>query len=389
MEKLAILGGTPIFNEECCAVNKFGMEEINALTRVVNNGCLSAFRGGSEVKSFEEEFAQFIGTKYALAATSGTAALHTAIASLDLPEGSEVAVPALTFVSTASVVLQEKLIPVFIDIDENYCMDPVDLENKITKKMKAVIPVHLYGHPAQMTKINEIAYKNNLVVIEDACQSHGAEYNGKKTGSLGDIGCFSFFETKNMTCGEGGMITCGNESKYESLCLTKEHGSPRNLNTWYSYVRLGYNYNMTEMQGAVGRCQLKKLEKNNEIRIHNGMKYREILEPLGLEIRKDASNVKNVYHNMPVLLPEKYRNERDFVVSALKAEGVAVDIAYPQPLYKTELFSKQGYGGLYLPNVEDVTSRMFTLFTDASISDDIIKNIGLAMDKVMNFLACK
>lgn len=386
MEKLAILGGTPVFKNECTMLNKFGQEEKEALIRVVENGCLSAFRGGVEVKGFEKEFSEFVNTKYALAATSGTASLHTAVASLNLPKGSEVAVPALTFVSTASVVLQENLIPVFIDIDENYCMDPTDLKNKISSRTKAVIPVHLYGHPAKMNEINEIAKENNMFVIEDACQSHGAEYYGKKTGNLGDIGCFSFFETKNMTCGEGGMITCNDDELFNSLCLTKEHGSPRSSNTWYSYIRLGYNYNMTEMQGAVGRCQLKKLDKNNNIRISNGKMYREILTPLGLEIRNDAPNVKNVYHNMPVLLPERLKDKRDFVVSALRAEGVPIDIAYPQPLYKTELFKQLGYDNLYLPNVENVTSRMFTLFTDSSINEEIITNIGIAANKLLDYL---
>jgi perosamine synthetase len=386
MEKLAIFGGSKVFNKECEMLNKFGKEEKDALERVVENGCLSAFRGGKEVRGFEKEFAEYVGTNYAVAATSGTAALHTSLASLNLPIGSEVAVPALTFVSTASVVLQEKLKPIFIDIDENYCMDPEDLKRKITNKTKAVIPVHIYGHPAKMNEINAIAKENEMYVIEDACQSHGAIYMGKKTGNLGHIGCFSFFETKNMTCGEGGMITCNDEELAKQIWLTKEHGSPRNSNTWYSYIRLGYNYNMTEMQGAIGRTQLKKLDFNNDIRIHNGSLYRKYLLPLGLEIASDAKDVKSVYHNMPVLLPEEYKTKRDFFVQALRAEGVPVDIAYPQPLYKTKLFTELGYGYENLPKVEDVTARMFTLFTDSSINKEIIINSTTAIEKVLEYL---
>lgn len=386
MSKLAIYGGEKVFKKECTMNNKFGQEEKEALIRVVEHGSLSMFRGGPEVKGFEQEFADYAGVKYSAAATSGTASLHISLASLNLPKGSEVAVPALTFVSTASVVLQENLKPVFIDIDEHYCMDIKDLESKVNPNMKAVIPVHLYGHPADMDEINRIAKANNMFVIEDACQSHGAVYNGKKTGSLGDIGCFSFFETKNMTCGEGGMITSNQEQLINQIYLTKEHGSPRNSDTWYAYNRLGYNYNMTEMQGAIGRVQLKKLDANNDIRIHNAELYRKYLSPLGVEIAKDADNVKNVCHNMPILLPEQYADRRDFFVKAIREEGVPVDIAYPAPLYKTKLFTDLGYGDMFLKNVENMTKRMFTLFTDSSINEEIIKNSGIAIEKVLTYM---
>lgn len=384
MKELAIHGGIPVFGNKSVQHNKYGSELSEALLRVSKQGYLSEFRGGKEVKAFESEFASYIGSKFAIATTSGTTALHSALSALQLPLGSEVAVPALTFVSTASVVLQEKLTPLFVDVDESYCMDPIDLERKISVKTKAIIPVHLYGHPANMDKLKQVAKENALFIIEDACQSHGAEYNTIKTGNLGDIGCFSFFETKNMSCGEGGMITTSDRNLYDRILLIKEHGSPRNSDTWYNYVNIGYNYNMTELQAAVGRSQLHCLDDNNTIRKENARLYRKYLEPLGLHIAKTSDRVKHVHHNQPILLREEYRKHRNFFVAALKAEGASVDIAYPKPLYKTKLFIDLGYNCI-LPITEDVTSRLFTVFTDPSINEETIIMISHAIEKVLDY----
>ena len=381
------MGGSPVFSKKKTMVvyNKYSELERNAVIDVINRGTLSSFRGGQEVKQFEKEFANYIHCKYALTTTSGTTALHTAIASLCLPKGSEILVPALTFVSTASVVIQEGLIPVFVDVDKHFCLDPCDLLKKITPKSRAIIPVHLYGHPAQMDKIMAIAHIHNLFVIEDACQSHGATYRGQKTGTIGDIGCFSFYETKNMSCGEGGMITCSNDELFAELCLIKEHGSPRAAKTWYQYERLGYNYSMTELQAAIGRVQLRRLDENNNNRRKNAAYYREVLSGLNIELPKHADDVDCVYHNFPVLLPAALGTYRDFIVDALRAEGVPIDIAYPQPLYRTQLF-KEMHITANCPYVENVTSRLFTLFTDGAIDNETIELTGIALKKVLTFL---
>ncbi len=176
MEKLALYGGKPVIMSENNNVkSRFGTEELSAVIDVMNKGKLSVFRGGEYVKKFENEFAKYLSVNYAVTTTSGTTALHTALASLELPAGSEVAVPPLTFVSTASVVLQLNLKPVFVDIDENYCLSPTDLMKKISSKMRAIIPVHIYGHPANMEQIMDIARAHSMFVIEDACQAHGAQ----------------------------------------------------------------------------------------------------------------------------------------------------------------------------------------------------------------------
>jgi len=383
--KLALHGG-PVTMAMPPLLSSVGQDESNAVKNMIDEtGIMSAFRGGPSVREFESRFAEYVGTKYAIATTSGTTALHASVAALDLKPGDEVLVPALTFVSTASVVLQENATVVFVDVGEDYCMDPKDLEAKITPHAKAIIPVHLYGQPADMTSIMNIAKKHDLVVIEDACQSHGAQLGEKKTGSLGDIGCFSFFQTKNMTTGEGGMITTSDDTLYEKLRLMREHGSPSNSSTWYNYATLGFNYNMTEMQGAVGIVQLRKLDSMNAGRIKNARYYDEYLSGLNLTLPLEKKGVTHVRHNYPVLLPKEMAAKRDFFVEALRAEGVPVDVAYPKAMYDTQLFIDRGITG-ECPHVEDITSRLFTLFTDLSINEDTIKTTRLAIEKVLTFL---
>lgn len=382
--KLAIHGGKPIRGMPPIK-SPIGQEELAAAARVISNGVLSNFRGGAEVRNFEKAFAQYIGSKYAVATTSGTTALHACIAALPLNHEDEVLVPALTFASTASVVIQEGAKVVFVDIDDTFCMDIQDLKAKISPKSKAIIPVHLYGQAANMEAINALAAEHGLVVIEDACQSHGAKFNNSRTGNLGKAGCFSFFQTKNMTTGEGGMITTSDEDFYKELCLRREHGSPRDSVTWYNYVELGYNYNMTELQGAIGLVQLKKLDKMNQQRINNANLYLKYLADTNLDLPKTAKNNTHVWHNFPVLLPVKYRKSRNFVLSALKAEGIPCDVAYPKPLYETDFFIKRNIGG-NCPSAEEKSSRLITLFTDLSVDESLIIDTKVAFNKILNFL---
>src|SRR3989344_4773171 len=238
MERLAIDGGRPVRDGPWKVGFPIGQEEKDEVIKVLDDGWISRFRGGERVRQFERNFADYCGVSYGIATTSGTTALHTAISALGIGPGEEVIVPALTFVSTASIVLQQNAVPIFADIKrETFCMSPEDLERKITERTKAVIPVHLFGHPADMGKILEIAKRNNLYVIEDAAQAHGASINGKKVGSFGNFGCFSFFQTKNMTCGEGGMVLTDDNKLYREARLSREHGSPESDKGWYFYDR--------------------------------------------------------------------------------------------------------------------------------------------------------
>lgn len=386
--KLAIFGGTPVLSTTPPIKSSVGKAELAAVNSTLADGVLSAFRGGPRVRAFEKAFAAYVGTSYAVATTSGTTALHASLSALGLQKGDEVLVPAMTFVSTASVALQENLSVVFVDIDEYFCMDVDDLKSKITSKSKAIIPVHLYGQSARMREIMEIAAKHSLFVIEDACQAHGALDRDKKTGNLGDVGCFSFFETKNMTCGEGGMITTSNKKFYEQICLRREHGSPRNSSTWYDYKKLGYNYNMTELQGAIGLAQLAKLDDMNAARKANAALYSRHLKGLGLDLPKIRRGSQSVFHNYPVLLPKKLRSKRAFFVDAMRAEGIPIDIAYPTTLYQTELFVRLGIDG-NCPFAEDASSRLFTLFTDSAINETVIMATSHAIQKILMYLKQK
>lgn len=383
-ENLAINGGDPVTTMPPLK-NTIGAEELDAISRVVRSGVLSSFRGGNNVHSFENAFADYVGAQYAIATTSGTSALHASVAALDLSPTDEVLVPALTFVSTASVVLQEGARVVFVDIDDTLCMSAEDLGRKITPNSRAIIPVHLYGQPADMSAIMSIAKAHDLLVIEDACQSHGAELDSRKTGSLGDIGCFSFFQTKNMTCGEGGMITTSSSSLYEKIRLKREHGSPHESSTWYNYKTLGYNYNLTEIQAAIGEVQLAKLDKMNLARQANAMHYDNYLSDLPLELPSARLGVKHVRHNYPVLLPENLASKRKFIVDALKAEGIPCDIAYPCPLYNTKLFDGPNFNR-DCPYADNKSQRLVTLFTDSTIDEELIQLTQCAFYKIFTYL---
>jgi len=383
--KLAIFGGEPIRKEPFVWKSSIGEEEKKAVIEVLESGRLSVFRGGNKVRKFERKFSDYCNSNYGIATTSGTTALHTAVSSLGIGPEDEVIVPSLTFVSTASIILQQGARPVFADIDkESYCMSAEDLESKITKKTKAIIPVHIFGHPAEMNKILSIARKHSLYIIEDAAQAHGAEYKGKKVGSFGDCGCFSFFQTKNMTCGEGGMVLSNDLGLYQELRLRREHGSPENQKTWYVYDILGFNYNMTELQAAIGIVQLEKLDYFNKRRRENAKFYFKKLKKTSLVLPQIKKDIYHVFHNFPVLLPKEISEVRDNFILAVKAEGVPIDVCYPSPLYKSKIFNELN-GGVFCPNTEDISSRIITLFTDPCLTKKDLKDISDAVMKVSEY----
>ncbi len=384
-QQLAIFGGTPIKGDSWVWGSSIGEEEKQALCQVVDAGRLSVFRGGPKVREFEQAFSQYSGARYGVATTSGTTALHTALSALGIGEGDEVLVAPLTFVSSASVILQQNATPVFVDIDPvSYCLSPEDLERKITPRSKAVIPVHIFGHPCDMERISDICKPRGIPIIADAAQAHGALIQGLPLGAFGDCSCYSFFTTKNMTTGEGGMVITNNEDLSKRLRLKREHGSPENPITWYVYDELGYNYAMTEMQAAVGIVQLAKLDGFNNARIHNAAAYAENLRESGLILPVVQEGFTSVFHNYPLLLPRDMTHIRDDFVIAVRAEGVPMDICYPIPLYNTNLFKKEGIIA-NCPVTDDVASRIMTIFTDPVLSQQDIKDISDAVNKVAEY----
>lgn len=355
---------------------------------------------GDKVHEFEKKFADYIGTRYSIAVNSGTAALHVLLASLELGPGDEVIIPPFTFVATATSVLHQNSIPIFADIDpKTYCIDPKSIQDTITPKTKAIIPVHLFGHPATMDEIQEIGEENDISVIEDACQAHGAEYKGKKIGSIGDLACFSFFESKNMMTGEGGIICTNNEELAEKCRLIRHHGEP----SWYEYVRLGYNYRMTEIQAALGIVQLKKLDMMNQRRIKYAEYYNKNLEDIsGFKLPYVEKHVKHVYHlYAPLIIPEELELTKDQFLDRLNEKGTITKLIYPRPLYKAPLFQNlMGYGpkkcpftcpyynkeisyDIFLPVVEDICNRVIGLPNFPSLGMDFIEKI---VDRIKNVI---
>ncbi|MDG6219642.1 MAG: DegT/DnrJ/EryC1/StrS family aminotransferase, partial [Candidatus Thermoplasmatota archaeon] len=276
---------------------------------------------------FEERFAKFVGTKYALATTSGTTALHLGLLSLGVSRGDEVILPAFSFIATANVALFCGAFPVFCDVNpKTFNIDPEKIEKLITSKTKAIMPVHLYGMAAEMKKIQEIAEKYDLYIIGDACQAHGAIYKKKMVGSFGDLECFSFYPTKNMTTSEGGMVTTNNSELFEIADSIRNHG--REKTTWgYEHGRVGYNYRTTDIASAIGLEQLKKLPGFLDKRRKNAKYYNEHLN--SVEIPYVIIGAEHAYHQYTVKC-----KDRHMLIQRLKENEIGFGIYYPKPLHQ-------------------------------------------------------
>ncbi len=295
-------------------------KEIRYILDAVKSGWVSSL--GKYIEKFEESFAQYIGVKYALTTSSGTAALHLALSTLNIKGGEEVIVPDLTFIATANAVTYTGARPVFADIDpETWCIDPADIENKIDKKTKAIIPVHLYGHSANMDEINKIANQYNLFVVEDAAEAHGTEYKNKKVGGLGDCGIFSFYGNKIITTGEGGMITTNNKRLYEKAKHLRDHAMSKTKRYWHTEV--GYNYRMTNIQAALGLAQLERIEKliRKKRQIFNW--YKEFLSGIDDIILNPEKNWTNsVFWMVCLVLNNGSKISRDELMQKLKRKSI-------------------------------------------------------------------
>ena len=397
----ALEGGSPVRKKPIEAWPRFTEYEINLVLEVLKSGRLSSLNG-TVTRKFEEEFAKFIGAKYSIATSNGTTALHTALASIGIGPGDEVITTPFTFVATATSILHQNAIPIFADISlKDYNIDPTSIEEKISDRTKAIIVVHLAGNPAEMDQIMKIAHKHGLKVIEDCAQAIGSRYRGKTVGNIGDVGTFSFYQSKNMTTGEGGMVVTNDELIAEKARLVINHGQTGQ----YFYEILGYNYRMTELQAALGLGQLKRLNELNNRRREIAKIYSEELADLEeLILPYEKNYTYHTWHIYQVMLKlENLRVDRDHIVKALKRENVLVLVAYPKVIYQTPLFQKMiGYGkgcpwscpyynkkvtyhnGL-CPNAEYVAERIITLPTFSSLSDDDVLDITKAIKKVINY----
>jgi dTDP-4-amino-4,6-dideoxygalactose transaminase len=310
-----------------------GQEEISAVTDVLKSGKLAS---GDRVTEFEQKFADFCGSNHAVATNNGTAALHAALLAAGIGPGDEVIVPAFSFFATASAVLMCGAKPVFADVDMmTFNIDPRQVTERITPQTKAVIGVHLFGQPCDVEVLQEICESKSLKFIEDAAQAHGALFKNRKTGSFGHLACFSFYATKNMITGEGGMVTTSDKRYNERLRLLINHGQSEK----YLHTVLGYNYRMTDIGAALGLVQLKKLDKFNLRRRKNAEFYNANLSVRGLVIPFVGPARSPVYHQYVIRLTEDFPLSRQAFIDYLKGKGIGSAIHYPIPLHRQPLFS--------------------------------------------------
>ncbi len=326
--------------------------EILAAIEGVLDSC--EFTLGREVLAFEEEFAAYCGARHAIGVNTGTSALHLALLAAEVGPGDEVITVPFTFVATAAAVEYCGARPVFVDIDpRTFTMDPAALEAAITQRTKAIIPVHLYGHPADMDPIRAIAERHGLAVIEDACQAHGAEYRGRRVGSIGDIGCFSFYPGKNLGAyGEGGMVVTNRPEIARVVRMLRDWGAERK----YHHVLKGYNYRMDAVQGAVLRVKLRYLEQWTEARRRAAASYDRMLGTSGIRTPRAMPGARHVYHVYAIRSPNRAGWQ-----DALKAKGIQTNIHYPVPVHLLPAYTDLGYRRGRFPHSEQAADEVLSL----------------------------
>ncbi|MDW0226101.1 MAG: DegT/DnrJ/EryC1/StrS family aminotransferase [Nitrososphaeraceae archaeon] len=314
-------------------------DERQEILKVLDEGILTSASnfGGKRVQDFERLLADFLHVKHAIAVNSGTAALHASILAAGIKESDEILIPSFTFVATANSVACTGAKPVFVDIEKDtYTMDPLDLENKITKKTRAIIPVHLYGHPAKMDQIKEIANKHSIIVIEDACQSLGSTYDGKQTGSLGQMGCFSMYASKVLTSGEGGAITTDSDEFAEKLRMIRNHG----MVSGYDTRIIGFNMRLPEISAAIAKTQMKKIQSMLDKRASNARKLGQLLsnkiKDKNIVLPHENQRTKYNWYLYTVAL----NDSRDKVKKFLNDSGIGATIYYDPPVHQTPFYSK-------------------------------------------------
>ncbi|MEM3874601.1 MAG: DegT/DnrJ/EryC1/StrS family aminotransferase [Candidatus Bathyarchaeia archaeon] len=359
---------------------QIGEEEVEAVVKVLKSGVLTnALGAGPMVKKFEEEFAKFVEARHAIAVNSGTAALHMAVAAVGVKRGDEVILPSFTFVATAETVVLAGAKPVFVDIDpETYNISLEAVKKAVTKRTRAVVAVDLYGSPADLKPIREIADEHELKVIEDAAQAHGATYDGKPVGAYADAACWSFYASKNMTTGEGGMITTNDDEVAEKLRLIRSHGEKEK----YKSILLGHNYRMPEMEAAIGIVQLKKLPKFLARRRENAEKLTAKLRHLkNLQLPHEPKGCKNSWYLYTVRVKNADRAERDAIVEKLRKEGIGAEVYYPWPIHIMPYYRK--FGKRRLPETEKASEQVLSLPVHPGVTAEQIDFIGDAVSRLV------
>ena len=357
-----------------------GREEINIVTKVLKSRVLTGRLGsGPMVAQFEKEFAKFVKAKHAVALNSGTAALHLALWVAGVKTNDEVIVPSFTFVSSAETIALADGKPVFVDIDpKSYNVDPEKIQAAINGKTRAIMPVDLYGLSAEMDKIREIAEKHDLAVIEDAAQAHGASYKGKPPGYFADMACWSFYASKNMTTGEGGMITTNNEEHAKIIRVVRSHGETQE----YVSTMLGLNYRMPEIEAAIGIAQLKKLPTFLQKRKRNARLLTEKLRGTKhLILPTEPKGYKHSWYLYTVRIRRGNARVRDKIVEDLRRKGVGASVYYHTPIHQMPYY--QQFGKYHLPNTEKIAQQVFSLPVHPGVTPKETAYIAKSVKQVM------
>lgn len=334
---------------------------------------------GESVTKFEEEFAKYCNTDFAISVSSGTAALQLSLLAAGVKNKDEIITPANSFIATANSIIHAGSVPVFCDSDDAYLIEVNQIQSKITKKTKGILPVHLYGNPADMDEINAIAEKNKLFVIEDDAQSHGALYKGKKIGSLAKIGCFSFYSTKNMTvCGDGGMVTTNDEDIAKTVISLRNHGRT----SQDTHTMIGYTARLNTVNAAIGRVQLKYLDQWVSKRREIAQKYNNLLSDVD-EVTLppgDVDGKKPSYHLFVIKT-----SKRDTLIDFLKKAGIICLIHYPTPIHLQPIYKKMfGYKEGDFPKSEEQSKQILDLPMFPELKDNEIKYIS---EKIHEFFS--
>ncbi len=347
-----------------------GEEEYKAVRRVLESGYLAH---GPEVEAFEKEFAEYIGVKHAVAVANGTAALDIMLKAARIGPGDEVITTPFTFIASANSILYQGAKPVFADIDlKTYNVDPEKVLELINNRTKAILAVHLYGQPADMKALREIAEDHGLLLFEDSAQAHGAEYMGEKAGSMGVAGAFSFYPTKNMTTGEGGIITTNNGEIAYRARLLRNHGQTKK----YLHEELGWNLRMTSIAAAIGRVQLRRLEEFNEARRRNAdLLTRGIRKIPGLQPPYTDPRVRHVYHQYVIWVGDDYPLARDQLIEYLSRHGIGSAVHYPMPVFQQPLYKKLGYPQDICPNAIEASRHVLSLPVHPAVTQEDIEYI--------------
>ena len=347
-------------------------DEIDRAVSGVLNGAFYVL--GQNVAAFERDFAAYVGTKFAVGVGSGMDALHLALHALDIGPGNEVITVANTAAATAMAITATGAQPVFCEISEHtYIMDPRRIAEKITKKTRAILPVHLFGHPADMAPILSLARDQGLFIVEDACQAHGTRYRKKKTGTFGDLGCFSFYPSKNLGCyGDGGMVTTDDPHLADKLRMLRNYGQRGR----YEHSILGYNSRLDELQAAILRVKLKYLDAWNKRRRRGAQIYQKLLAGLSIDLPVQEKGAYHTYHLYVIRL-----SDRNGLGRFLRENNVITNIHYPLPLYRQQAFADRKPAWEQLPVTERCTAGILSLPLFPWIADKEIEEVSSLVTK--------